>query len=261
MVNNINLKGKYILIVGGGNAGLRAFKYCKKKKAKILIVDPDRNCILRHHTEYFLEPNEISEIDSIVTSSESVLIQGGIGTAFRLLDQFRFILIFPTVPLHLSATFAVHYLTKLGKKIYPDKDIFPKILEKIPSNLIFNIDHKKAIATLSYMPEGLECKEKCSSPIVCPVTGIEKSAPLFEIINSAILDLDGIVLESLQMEPGLGAIEGHSIYELFEFVKNKNQFIIATASRCHGIINALKVGINALKILNEVSQLPLSQQP
>ncbi|MFX0135089.1 MAG: NAD(P)-dependent oxidoreductase [Candidatus Hodarchaeota archaeon] len=260
MANNVDLKGKFILIVGGGKVGLSAFKYCKKKKAKILIVDPDRNCILRNYIEYFLEPNEISEIESLISSSESILIQGGIGTAFRLLDQFKFIYIFPTVPLHLSATFAVHYLTKLGKKIYPDTIIFSKLLEKISSDLIYNIDDKKAIATLSYMPEGLECKEKCSSPMVCPVTGIEKTAPLFEIINSAIHDFNGIVLESVQMEPGLGAIEGNSIYNLFEYIKNKNKFIITTASRCHGIINALKVGLNALKILNEVSQLPLSQQ-
>jgi hypothetical protein len=255
--NDIDLKGKYILIVGGGKAGLRAFKYCKKKKAKILIIDPDRNCILRHHVEYFLEPNEISKIDSIVTSSESIFIQGGMKTSFNLLNKFKFSYIFPTVPLHLSATFVVHYLTKLGKKIYPDKEMFSKILTKIPSDLIFNIDEEKAIATLSYMPEGLECKKNCSSPMICPVSGIEKSAPLFEIINSIINDLNGIVLESKQMEPGLGAIEGNSIYNLFEFIKNKNQIIIATASRCHGILNTLKVGIDVLKIINEVAHLNL----
>lgn len=257
MEKDIDLKGKYILIVGGGKAGLHAFKYCKKKKAKILIVDPDRNCILRHHIEYFLAPNEISEIDSIVTSSESVLIQGGLKTSFSLLSQFKFIYIFPTVPLHLAATFVVHYLTKLGKKVYPDKEMFSKIINKIPSDLILDVDKQKAIMILSYMPEGLECKKNCSSPIVCPVSGIEKPAPLFEIINSKISNLNGIVLESKQLEPGLGAIEGNSIYNLFKFIKNKNHITIATASRCHGLLNTFKVGVDFLKIINEIAHLNL----
>lgn len=178
----MNLKGKYVLIVGGGKAGERAFRYAKKKSAEIFIIDSDPNCILGNYSDYFMDSSKISELNFISASLGSVLIQGDIETAFSLLNKFKFKYIFPTVPIHLVAKFVIYYLKKGGKEVKPDPDVFQQIFEKIPSNLIYKYNKQEAIIILSYMPDGLDCIESCSSPRVCPVTKIEKSVHYFKLL-------------------------------------------------------------------------------
>ncbi|MHA1385969.1 MAG: hypothetical protein ACTSR3_19625 [Candidatus Helarchaeota archaeon] len=237
----MELNGEYILIVGGGKAGKRAFKYGKEKKSKIIVIDSDLNCEIRNFIDYFLEPKDISEIDEIATPTESILIQGGIETAFKLIDKIKFSYIFPCVPQHLAARLVIHNLTRIGRKVVPDPENLSELLKKIPSNLVFNFDKEKAIVVLSYMPKGSDCLDDCTSPDICPVTGIKKEVPLFKLLRSKIPDIYGIVIESKQIKAGLGAIEGRDLEELFSFTKDKKKLFVATASRCHGIINALKV--------------------
>ncbi|MHA1377199.1 MAG: NAD(P)-dependent oxidoreductase [Candidatus Helarchaeota archaeon] len=234
----MNLKGEFVLIVGGGKAGERAFRYGKKKRAKIIVIDTDPSCVIRNYIDYYLEPNNISEVSDLSTTTESILIHGGLGNSCSLLDKFEFKLIFPCVPQHLAAKLAISYLKKFGIRESPDSATLTNILKKIPKDLIFNQDKEKAIAVLSYMPKRLNCIENCTAPKKCPVTGIEKEITLFELLKKIIQGDNGIVLESKQIRPGLGAIEGKDFKKMFKFIKNKRKFIVATASRCHGIVNA-----------------------
>ncbi len=236
-------KGDFILIVGGGKAGHNAFNFGKRKEARIIIIDNDRNCTLRNFVEYYIEDvsefKGLSEINDLLGPTESILIHGDIGTACLLIQEFEFKYIFPTVPQHLAAKLAVHYLTKVGRKKKPDGEMINKILLTIPPELVLSKSEDDAIILLSYMPDGMYCADNCTSPDVCPITRTKRNPPLFELIKSVLPKNNGMVIESIQIEPGLGGFEGKALNELFKFIKRKKKFIIATASRCHGIINAL----------------------
>lgn len=234
----MNLQGELVLIVGGGKAGLRAFEFAKKNKAKIIVIDTDTNCPVMNFIDYFLEPKDITEIDSLLSPNRSILIHGGMGLVLSLIEKYDFRYIFPCIPQHVTAKIVLYYLTKIGRKKRPNQETFPEIIKEFPSDLIYNFDKKKAIAVLSYMENSLDCIDNCTAPDVCPVTGKKKEVPLFKLIKSKIEKYNGIVIESKQIAPGLGAIEGQELKKILKFVKKKKNFIVATASRCHGIINA-----------------------
>jgi hypothetical protein len=42
------------------------------------------------------------------------------------------------------------------------------------------------------------------------------------------------------MAPGMGALKGSELLELFNWAKTKEKFIVATACDCHGVFSAFQ---------------------
>ena len=88
------------------------------------------------------------------------------------------------------------------------------------------------------------CPDDCAEPEVCPVNGEPRDLPLHQELAS--LHLAGYeirVIASRQLAPGVG---GYSPRRLLDLARDmgalKGNVLIATACRCHGVIQGLAQG-------------------
>lgn len=84
------------------------------------------------------------------------------------------------------------------------------------------------------------CPADCGEPRgYCPVTEKERKTPLFEIMSSMnVPTFTTLTVRSLQLLPGTGALTSGVLFELLDRVRRKRgRFLIATASRCHGVMH------------------------
>jgi hypothetical protein len=88
------------------------------------------------------------------------------------------------------------------------------------------------------------CPDDCAEPEVCPVTGESRDLPLHQEL--AALHLAGFeirVIPSQQLAPGVG---GYPPWRLLDLARDmgalKDNVLIATACRCHGVIHGLAQG-------------------
>ena len=88
------------------------------------------------------------------------------------------------------------------------------------------------------------CPDDCAEPEVCPVTGESRALPLHQELAS--LHLPGYeirVIPSQQLAPGVG---GYPPGRLLDLARDmgalQGNVLIATACRCHGVIQGLAQG-------------------
>lgn len=84
------------------------------------------------------------------------------------------------------------------------------------------------------------CPTYCDEPEgFCPVKKEKREKPLFEIVSSMETpSYTNLTVRSGQLLPGTGAYVSGVLFELLNLVrKKKGRFLIATASRCHGVIH------------------------
>jgi hypothetical protein len=94
------------------------------------------------------------------------------------------------------------------------------------------------------MPPQSKCGVPCAQPNICPVTGRFKPKPMFELIKSSSRLVDmALVLESRRMGEFSG---GFDFNELWSFIREVEAvsttkkgivLAIATACKCHGVVN------------------------
>ena len=94
------------------------------------------------------------------------------------------------------------------------------------------------------------CPDDCAEPAVCPVTGESRDPPLHQEL--AALHLAGYeirVIASRQLAPGVG---GYSPRRLLDLARDmgvsKGNVLIATACRCHGVIQGLAQGLGEERV-------------
>ena len=56
---------------------------------------------------------------------------------------------------------------------------------------------------------------------------------------------DAFILVSYSMAPGLGALKGSELSELFSWAKDKERFVVGTACDCHGVFSAFQKRVKA----------------
>ena len=85
------------------------------------------------------------------------------------------------------------------------------------------------------------CPDDCAEPEVCPVTGESRDLPLHQEL--ACLHLAGYeirVIASRQLAPGVGGYSPRRLLDLArEMGALKGNVLIATACRCHGVVDGL----------------------
>jgi hypothetical protein len=94
------------------------------------------------------------------------------------------------------------------------------------------------------------CPDDCAEPAVCPVTGAPRDLPLHQELAS--LNLAGYeirVIPSRQLAPGVG---GYPPGRLLDLARDmgalKGNVLIATACRCHGVIQGLAQGSGGKRV-------------
>jgi hypothetical protein len=239
----MNLSGDRILIIGGGEVGYSALKFCKKNNFSVIIVDSNPHCKVRSEVDVLEMNHDFDKIKQIqADKSILIVINESLNELPSLIQRFEFEYIIPAIPVHAMAKLTYAYLNQKDMEVRPAPDLIKIIKRRIASSLIHCYNEHDGIIVASFMPPGQNCAPNCNESMKCPVTGITKPKPLYELFKDACAGFPAKILVSEQLEPNLGGIPGSSVRELFKFLDLLNdQMIIATSCMCHGIINAIEL--------------------
>ncbi|MBN1358482.1 hypothetical protein JW988_06905 [Candidatus Bathyarchaeota archaeon] len=210
------------LIVGGGKYGCYAIEYLRQKGKDFLVVDTNPNClaIKRFSLKTFELP----------ASNRESFVNGGLPKVLELIGEIKPEYVFPTAPVHIAAD-----LAKLKFNLVPWSEAITDILPRLPEVVVLHAENEKLVVSFN---KGHECIEKCSMPEVCPSSGIKKPCTMTKLMRFA--SPEAFMLISYSMAPGLGALKGSELSELFKWAETKERFIVATACDCHGVFSAFQ---------------------
>lgn len=212
------------VIVGGGKYGVEAARFLERRGRSYIILDRNPECAAMKE----LDLVKVSNVNEIKGEGRYFL-EGGIDVlpSFLKLEPEY---IFPTAPIHVAAE-----ALRLKFNLKPWNEVLDCIIANLPARVVVSAGRGSVV--VSYNRDA-DCLEKCSAPEICPVTKIKKPCPMHDLVKFAYPG--AFVLISRQLEPGLGAIEGKDFAYLMREAEKKEEIVVATACRCHGVITALK---------------------
>ena len=210
------------IIVGGGKYGCEAIEFLRESNKGFVLVDIDPYCLAVKR--YKIKPSS-----GIGTESE-YFVQGNLTTVMQLIEQLKPDYLFPTAPIHIAAE-----LAKSKFELLPWIEAISCILSSLPPSVILRAGRGNLVVSYN---RDYDCIDKCKAPEICPSTLLRKPCSMEKLMKFACPD--GIFLTSYQMAPGMGALKGTEILDLFSKIKNRDEFVIATACDCHGCFSSFK---------------------
>ena len=206
-------------ILGAGHFGSLAVKRILQRKGRcnLLVVDHREDALddLRD------EPLKIIKQDAVNFLSSHT----GAGNEW----------IIPAIPEHVAFSWLCQQLTKEGTvtPIAP-----PSVIDQhIPNPM----RGKGGVLYTSFAT--FRCPDDCEEPEeICRVTRERREANLYELIQQIeVRGYKTLVVRSHQLTPGVGGYQLSTLWRLLQDVRffDKN-ILVATACRCHGVINALR---------------------
>jgi hypothetical protein len=206
-------------ILGAGHFGSLAAKRIlqRKKGCKVLVVDYRDDAL----ADLGGEPLKPLKQDAV----EFLLSQDGKG------DEW----IIPAIPEHVAFFYLCQRLTKEGT-------VTPLAVPTVLDQEIPNPTRGKG-GVLYTSFASFRCPDDCLEPEeMCSVTRKPREANLYELIQQ--IEVPGyqtLVVRSRQLAPGVGGYQLSTLWLLLEAVRFSEQnSLVATACRCHGVINALR---------------------
>ena len=208
------------LVIGGGKYGTYAIEYLQERNKSFVVVDTHADCLAvkklnLKSTEY-------------VDAEGEFFIQGGLPKVLDLIEELKPEYVFPTAPVHIAAD-----LVELKFDLGPWNKAINAILPKLPKFVVLQARKGKLVVSFN---RDHDCIDKCVMPKVCPSSHIEKPCTMTELIRFAIPE--AFILISYSMAPGMGALKGSELVGLFNWVKTKEKFVVATTCDCHGVVNS-----------------------
>lgn len=211
---------KMDIIIGGGKYGCYAIEYLRRKKGSFVVVDTDTNCLAAK--KFRLKPSEC------ISAEGEFFIHGGLQKALELVEELNPEYVFPTAPVHIAAD-----LVEIKFKLKPWNEAINAILPKLPEVVVLHTGGGKLIVSFN---RDHNCVDKCTMPEVCPSSQIKKPCTMTDLIRFA--SPEAFILISYSMAPGMGALKGSELVALFNWVKTRKSFIVATTCDCHGVVSA-----------------------
>jgi hypothetical protein len=219
-----------IFIIGAGAFGRRALERLasRHKQAFITVVDNSEEALamLPENASPSLKKIKADGIEAIVLSD---------------IDPETWII--PAIPIHV----ALEWLSgKLRQKniILKPVPIPEEMKAKLPNP--FEMEGRQDLVFASVA--NFICPDNCPEPPEkCTHTGKPRPGNLYELIVASIPESwNGLVFRSFQLAPGVGGYPAKYLTEglqsLEEMAASSDiSIIIATACRCHGVINAVKL--------------------
>jgi hypothetical protein len=210
------------IIVGGGKYGCHAVEYLRRKKKDFVVVDTDPNCLA-------VKRFRLKTFENTDLKGEG-FINGGLPKVLALIDDLNPEYVFPTAPVHIAAD-----LVKVKFNLVPWNEAVNAILPKLPETVVLQAGRGKLVVSFN---RDHDCVEKCAMPEVCPSSGIKKPCAMTKLMRFA--SQEAFILISYSMAPGMGALKGSELLELFKWAKTKEKFVVATACDCHGVFTAFQ---------------------
>jgi len=206
-------------ILGAGHFGSLAAKRIlqRKRRCNLLVVDHHENALddLRD------EPLKIIRQDAVDFLSS----HDGTGNEW----------IIPAIPEHVAFSWLCQQLTKEGTVT---SLATPSVLDQqIPNPM----KGKGGVLYTSFAT--FRCPDDCDEPEeMCSVTRERREANLYELIQQIeVRGYKSLVVRSHQLAPGVGGYQLSTLWRLLNEVRSvEKKILVATACRCHGVINALR---------------------
>jgi hypothetical protein len=206
-------------ILGAGHFGSLAAKRIlqRKRRCNLLVVDHHEDALddLRD------EPLKIIKQDAV----DFLLSHTGAGNEW----------IIPAIPEHVAFSWLCQQLTREGT-VKPL--VAPSVLDQqIPNST----RGKGGVLYTSFAT--FRCPDDCDEPDdKCTVTGEVREAHLSDVVQT--IEVEGyqtFVVRSHQLAPGVGGYRLSVLWRLLEEARSaKKDILVATACRCHGVMNALR---------------------
>jgi len=209
------------LILGAGTFGRLALKRLARQDAAASFVVVDRD-----PAALAMRVDEVPGWTRVASEAAAFLVQ-------HLRDDGRWDWIIPMVPVHV----AFHWLLAgplAGSAWRPAAA--PEALAGLIPGGRRGPHGELYLSRASHL-----CPDDCAEPEVCPVTGESRDLPLHQEL--ACLHLAGYeirVIASRQLAPGVGGYSPRRLLDLArEMGALKGNVLIATACRCHGVVDGL----------------------
>ncbi|MCP4113367.1 MAG: potassium transporter [Desulfobacteraceae bacterium] len=207
-----------IWIIGLGHFGLRALRQLSENNTDqcFVLADPDKK-----NLEKGKGPNRTLEQGDGVAFLAHHLKPGN-GPDW----------IVPALPVHLAAEWCM---------LRSEQDRFRRVTVRsgldplLPNSVRGPGDIYVSHATFM-------CPENCSEPEnICTYTKKSRKRNMFEVLKDIKFGLfESLVIKSCQLGPGVGGYRPGQLFELLNQVeKAKNDMLVSTACRCHGVITGL----------------------
>ena len=210
------------IIIGGGKYGCIAVGYLRKNRRGFVLVDNDPNCLATKR--FSLKPY------AKISPEGEYFLEGDIPQVLELIMSLKPEHVFPTAPIHVAAE-----LVKSKFEFEPWDEVLDCILGNLPPSVVLRVGKGNLIVSYN---RDKDCLERCDAPEVCPVSRKRKPCTMDKLMKFAYPE--GIILNSYQLAPGMGALKGSELSEFFAQAEKKDKFVVATACECHGYFTALK---------------------
>jgi hypothetical protein len=147
--------------------------------------------------------------------------------------------IVPALPLHLAVEWLKNVLSEKGI-LWQTVDIPDKLLEHLPHPL------RQGSSQTVVSHADFICPAHCNEPEkICTHTGKKRPQALYELIeNLDYAPFTPLVVRSRQFAPGVGGFLPEDLWSLSQQATSfaKTPLLIATACKCHGIVDGLIIG-------------------
>ena len=206
-------------ILGAGRFGSLAVQriLARKKASHLVVVDRDVQ-VLKKSGEQSVETVEQDAIDFLVHYP-------GLGSEW----------IVPAIPVHVAFAWLCRQLAREGT-------VTPLAAPSVLDQQIPNSTRGKG-GVLYTSFATFRCPDDCDEPDdKCTVTGEVREAHLFDVVQT--IEVEGyqtFVVRSHQLAPGVGGYRLSVLWRLLEEARaTEKDILVATACRCHGVMNALR---------------------
>jgi len=184
---------------------------------------------------------EITLVDNrvqvVAVERVSVVCEEGISwLAENMLREETADMIIPALPVHMVAEWL-----KLRSGAHYEVSTVP-----LPEQLVARLPHPitNGDSQLYLSHADFFCPDNCGEPeLFCTYTGEERAENMFHLLeNIDELPYVPFVVRSYQLFPGVGGIYPGDMWNLLDRLHNflNKPLLIATACRCHGVVDGLK---------------------
>ncbi len=231
-----------VVCIGGGMFGSKAALASRRRSAKVLVIDTNESCQASKIADLITK-----DVDSILHAAPGevrLFIGEGASTLDDILAHWVPDLVVPASKGHLAAHLAVEHCRRQGRRLEPISPM-QGLAGALPPGSVLISDDKLGVIVTSHMAQGKMCREDCEQPEICPVSGTLIPSPMHHSIEEAFsgsVDRQFVMVTTGTGQ--FGGIKGSDLKVMLaslDDLKEGTTCGIATACRCHGIINLFRI--------------------
>jgi hypothetical protein len=257
---------KRLIIAGGGKFGKKALEFAQKNNYSAILIDEDPNCPASSYTNKLFKSLEDLKLNlEDLQIKEVYFFNHDISIIYKLFREVNPEYLIPVVPVHILTLIIKEFLSeKKNINLISDGNSALEFSSKVKKEIALAQNNEQAIIYLSYAKIDELCPDNCFGPAnYCPNFKREKPITITEYVRE-FYGLKGctkiikkkipqiiIVIESYQLQSGLGGLLGKDIHYILKklgknlklFSEKEFRLIIATTCNCHGVLDFYKVSV------------------